>query len=93
MKTYENFKSTNLNVAFLNAMHSTPDPAQVKKPRPSWGGPHQTVGSKTRVIMTEESSFIRVDGAAPVSGRTHSSLIDTGVVKSANWNHGKAARS
>ena len=50
-------------------------------------------GSKTRVIMTEESSFIRVDGVAPVSGRTHSSLIDTGVVKSANWNLGKAARS
>ena len=50
-------------------------------------------GSKTRVIMTEESSFIRVDGAAPVSARTHSSLIDTGVVKSANWNLGKVARS
>ena len=50
-------------------------------------------GSKTRVIMTEESRFIRADGAAPVSGRTHSSLIDTGVVKSANWNLGKAARS
>lgn len=50
-------------------------------------------GSKTRVIMTEESRFIRADGAAPVSGQTHSSLIDTGVVKSANWNLGKAARS
>ena len=50
-------------------------------------------GSKTRVIMTEESRFIRADGAAPVSGRTHSRLIDTGVVKSANWNLGKAARS
>ena len=50
-------------------------------------------GSKTRVIMTEESRFIRADGAATVSGRTHSSLIDTGVVKSANWNLGKAARS
>ena len=50
-------------------------------------------GSKTRVIMTEESRFIRADGAAPVSGQTHSSLIDTGVVKSATWNLGKAARS
>lgn len=50
-------------------------------------------GSKTRVIMTEESRFIRADGAAPVSGQTHSSLIDTGVVKSATSNLGKAARS
>ena len=50
-------------------------------------------GSKPRVIMTEESRFIRAAGAAPVSGQPHSSLIDTGVVKSANWNLGKAARS
>ena len=50
-------------------------------------------GSKTRVIMTEDSRFIRADGAAPVSWRTHSSLIDTGVVKSATSNLGKAARS
>lgn len=50
-------------------------------------------GSKTWGVMTEESRFIRADGAEPVSGRTHSSLIDTGPVKSATSNLGKAARS
>ena len=37
-------------------------------------------GSKTRGVMTEELRFIRANGAVPVSGQTHSSLIDTGPV-------------